>query len=110
MCRGQVELSADLFQDRFSALEMSAIVQAGADLLRFRYVPVMGQLPFLLSPLVENNDDLMDIYGGVPRRKVTRISFMVPPGLPRQYGDSFTIRLYRAVGSSRNRPNPAQRQ
>ncbi len=94
----------------FQEFPLFIIVQTDNGLQRYRYVPIMGELPFLLSPLVEDNDDLLDIYDNSYRKKVNRISFMIPSGFPNQYEDSFAVKVFRVVNSAQTRRSAIHRE
>ncbi len=62
-----------------------------------QFVPIMGNLPFLLNPLILNNDDILYMYKGTPRFPIQKISFeILNQNLPSQWEDSIVVKLYKA--------------
>ncbi len=69
---------------------------------RYRFIPAMSEQPFLLSPVLSNNFDVLDLYGSFPWKAVDSITFERPQRGSVQYNDTFTVRLYIAPGFPRS--------
>jgi hypothetical protein len=69
---------------------------------RYRFVPIMAERPFLLSPLLQNNDDVLDLYGAFPGKVLHHVIFEKPKRVSMQLRDTFTVRLYTAPGFLRS--------
>jgi hypothetical protein len=71
-------------------------VETGNKRAQYRFVPVMGQLPFLLNPLINKTDDLLDLYARSSRTFIKKLSFERRKYLFGQLHNTFTVRLFRA--------------
>jgi hypothetical protein len=61
----------------------------------FRYIPSMGTSPFLLSPLLENNEDVISLYDEKYTKKISTVSFIDHTQLFSTDQDSLRITLYK---------------
>lgn len=70
----------------------------GTNQTRYRFVPEMAELPFLLSPALDNNDDVLKLYTAHPANAVDGIIFERSLFTSRQFQGIFNVRLYTASG------------
>jgi hypothetical protein len=70
---GQVELA--LYKLR--ALDVQLQLEGGRS-RRFRLIPGMVGEPFLLNPLLEDKDDVLDLYRGAPGKRVVSLRILPP--------------------------------
>lgn len=61
---------------------------------RYRIVPSMAAQPFLLSPLLETNSDLLNLYASSPGKGLHSVIIERPRHVSWDYRDSLGIRLY----------------
>ncbi len=64
----------------------------------YRYVPSMGELGFMVSPLVSHNQDIFDLMMGLPEKRLRKITFRMSTQIPGQMERSFSVRIYQASG------------
>jgi hypothetical protein len=77
---------------------INILIQSEGKERKFRYIPIMGTAPFLISPLLETNDDVIKIYDGKPSGTVSSVIFEEPANFFGKFPESFTVKLYRAPG------------
>jgi hypothetical protein len=63
---------------------------------RYRIVPSMAELPFLVNPLLNSNYDVMNLYASHPGKAPESVTFARPPQGPFEFRDHLTVRLYAA--------------
>ena len=72
---------------------------------RYRIVPSMAEQPFLVSPLLDTNYDVVNLYSSHPGKELESVTFERPSQGSFEFRDSFTVRLYTAPAF----PNAARR-
>jgi hypothetical protein len=72
---------------------------------RYRIVPSMAERPFLVTPLVDSNYDVMNLYASYPGKEIESVTFERPSHGSFEFRDQFTVRLYTAPAF----PNAAKR-
>lgn len=83
-----------LFQPR----PLAIIISRGTLRERYRFVPSMAERPFLLSPVLNTNSDVLGLYSGTPWNSVESVAFERPRHGSAQFQDTFTVRIYSAPG------------
>ena len=63
---------------------------------RYRVVPSMARRPFLLSPLLDDNYDVVNLYASHPGKDVQRLTFERPGHWQFAFDHQITVRLYSA--------------
>jgi hypothetical protein len=63
---------------------------------RYRIVPSMAELPFLLNPLLESNFDVMNLYTSQPGKQPESVIVERPPEGLFEFRDHVSVRLYAA--------------
>jgi hypothetical protein len=63
---------------------------------RYRVVPSMAQRPFLLSPVIDSNYDVLNLYAAHSGRAAQRLTFERPGRWSFEFDDQMTVRLYAA--------------
>jgi hypothetical protein len=63
---------------------------------QYRVVPSMAQRPFLLSPVIDNNRDVMNLYAAHPGNDVQSLTLNWPGRWSFEFDDRMTVRLYAA--------------
>jgi hypothetical protein len=63
---------------------------------RYRLVPSMAELPFLVNPLLNSNYDVMNLYASHPGKAPESVTFERPPQGSFEFRDHLTVRLYAA--------------
>jgi len=91
-------VTAFLFQPR----PLAIIISRGTARERYRFVPVMAERPFLLSPVLNTNSDVLGLYAGTPWNPVQDVAFERPRHGSGQFQDTFTVRIYSAPGFLRS--------
>jgi hypothetical protein len=71
-------------------------VETSSGRLRYRFVPIMGERPFLITPLIRSNPDLLAFYSGTLKAHVNNVTFERPQSIFEQVHDRFTVTIYRA--------------
>jgi hypothetical protein len=89
---------------------LSLIVSHHETTERYRIVPSMATHPFLISPILDSNFDVMKLFASNPGKIVDSVTFERSPNTAWEYRDAFRVRLYtssefplaaRAVSGSR---------
>jgi hypothetical protein len=81
------------FLYRYSDLEVRLDLAASHRTHTFRLIPRMAAVPVILSPLLEDNLDLVRLYGPEPGRTVRRLTLL--PQDPAMFaGDDFRVTFY----------------
>jgi hypothetical protein len=63
---------------------------------RYRIVPSMAELPFLVSPLLNTNFDVMNLYASQPGKQLDSVTFERPEHESYEFRNTLTVRLYAA--------------
>jgi hypothetical protein len=63
---------------------------------RYRIVPSMAELPFLVNPLLNSNYDVLNLYASQPGKEAESVTFEPPGQGSFEFQDHFTVRLYTA--------------
>jgi hypothetical protein len=77
-------------------------VMWGAMQEKYRLIPGMAELPFLLNPVLKTNYEIGDLYDN-SWRPVDRIVLKRPGRGSSQYPETYTMRLYTSPGFPRSR-------
>lgn len=76
--------------------ELSLIAYKGTAEKRFRFIPSMAESGFLVSPLLETNDDVLGLLAQAPGVRLDGIGFSLPPGhSSSQFSNEIKVKLYR---------------
>ncbi|MGA3324012.1 MAG: hypothetical protein ABSF45_06030 [Terriglobia bacterium] len=63
---------------------------------RYRIVPSMAELPFLVNPLLDSNYDVLNLYASHPGKESESLTFERPRHGSFEFQDHLTVRLYAA--------------
>jgi hypothetical protein len=63
---------------------------------RYRIVPSMAERPFLVTPLLDSNYDVMNFYASYPGKELECVTFERPAHGFFEFRDPFSVRLYTA--------------
>ena len=63
---------------------------------RYRLVPSMARRPFLISPVLNSNFDVMNLFTSQLGKKVDGVTFERPPRTGWEFQNAFRVRLYSA--------------
>ena len=63
---------------------------------RYRIVPSMAERPFLVSPLLNNNYDVMNLYASYPGKELDSVTFERPARDAFEFQHQVKVRLYTA--------------
>jgi hypothetical protein len=72
------------------------LLASGTSRRRYRFVAGMAERPFLLSPVMDTNLDIQNLYGLSPGKIADSITFERPHHQFLSFQDGFTVRLYTA--------------
>ena len=72
---------------------------------RYRIVPSMAEQPFLVSPLLDTNYDVVNLYASHPGKELESVTFERPSQGSFEFRSPFAVRLYTAPAF----PNAAKR-
>lgn len=61
---------------------------------QFRFIPLMAERGFLLSPLLEDNNDILDYFRQAEGKRLQTVHFTRSSAAAGQFADSITIRLF----------------
>ncbi len=75
---------------------LSILVASGESEHRYRLVASMAQKPFLISPILDSNYDVLNLLTAQSGKTVDRVTFE-PPHVPWEFHDSFRVRLFTAL-------------
>jgi hypothetical protein len=78
----------------FQRPALQICVQTDVEKRAYRFVPGMGRVPFLLSPLLTKTDDVVDVFMERPNNQVRKIKFEKSIWSLGQVRRRFTIKLY----------------
>jgi hypothetical protein len=85
-------------------------VAGGENEEQYRIVPSMAERPFLLSPLLNGNHDVVSLYTSQPGSELESVTFEQPAHGAFEFKNDFTVRLYTAPAFPRAaRQIPARR-
>ncbi len=62
----------------------------------YRIVPSMAERPFLVSPVLDSNFDVMNLYTSQPGKKLDEVTFLPPAHASFEFRDSIHVRLFTA--------------
>ncbi len=94
----------------YQATPLSLIASRDETTARYRIVPSMARRPFLISPVLDSNLDVMKLVTSEHGKIVDSVTFECPPDAAWEYHDTIRVRLYtsadfplaaRAVSTSR---------
>jgi hypothetical protein len=93
-----VEIKSSLFgkfiSQALSQLPMLMLVKTTENSYVYRISPGLVDEPFILSPLLENNRDIVSLINGKLGQMVTHVQFVRPWYLGGQLKDEIVVRLY----------------
>lgn len=73
-------------------------IETGTKKTRYRFVPEMGELPFLLSPVLNTNDDVLNLFTETNWQPVDAVLFERPSLWSIGYQSKFNVHLYTSRG------------
>lgn len=83
-------------------------ISEGEDQKRYRLVPEMAKLPFLLSPMLDNNDDVLALYNASPAKVVESLMIEPPRRRAYEFEPTLDVRLYTATSFPESKKRPSQ--
>lgn len=81
----------------FQPLPPIILVSSGTSQERYHFVPVMSERPFLLSPVLRTNLNVLNLYGPLPWKAIDSVTFERPHRGSMQFTDTFSLRDTLAV-------------
>ncbi len=75
---------------------VSMRIESGGDAERFRIVPSMAELPFLISPILKGNFDVLNFLASQTGSQVENLTFEPPDRGAFDFAPHIRVRLYRA--------------
>ena len=87
-------LAGLLYQQR--PIYMSVMFGGGGR--RYRVIPAMTEHPFLISPIIETNDDILNLLTKRPGQRVEEVMLERRRAGSWQYDDLIRVKLYTAPG------------
>jgi len=79
----------------FQAPELFLYIQTGGKESRYRFIPAMAERGFLISPILETNDDVFNLLTHAKGNLPDGIRFMRPAYAWGQLADAISVELYR---------------
>lgn len=72
-------------------------VQSGGEDFTFRFIPAMASVPFIVSPLLGSNNDVLTLFNKLGSESVSEVSFGEASTVWGRFDEPFSVTLYRAV-------------